>query len=113
MILFFDCWSYLWFISFVLHRAGIKNMRNTCFMSAILECFTHISQFVIGIRYCTHNFAPCNDFIYPSVEQNYVYNNEYQEQIVKYVWNIEDCTHKTCIYHVLNFSSLQNKRNHN
>ncbi|KAK2416901.1 ubiquitin carboxyl-terminal hydrolase [Trifolium repens] len=45
--------------------AGIKNMGNTCFMCAILQCSKHISQFVLGIRYCTHSFAPCNDYIYP------------------------------------------------
>ncbi|WJX93543.1 ubiquitinyl hydrolase 1 [Trifolium repens] len=40
--------------------AGIKNMGNTCFMSATLQCFTHISQFVLGVCYCSHNYAPCD-----------------------------------------------------
>jgi ubiquitin C-terminal hydrolase len=50
---------------FDLQGAGIKNMGNTCFMSAILQCFTHISQFVLGVRYCWHNYSPCKDiYIY-------------------------------------------------
>ncbi|KAK2429150.1 ubiquitin carboxyl-terminal hydrolase [Trifolium repens] len=39
-------------------EAGITNMRNTCFMSAIIQRFTHILQFVFGIHHCPHSFAP-------------------------------------------------------
>ncbi|KAL5063297.1 hypothetical protein RYX36_025034 [Vicia faba] len=35
--------------------AGIANLRNTCFMAAILQCLTHTRQLFFGLRYCLHD----------------------------------------------------------
>jgi len=38
-------------------------MGNTCFMSAILQCFTHTVQMFLGLRYCTHA-SSCKDLYF-------------------------------------------------
>jgi len=43
------------------------NMGNTCFMSAILQCFTHTVQMFLGLRYCTHA-SSCKDLYFYCVE---------------------------------------------
>ncbi|KAK3183017.1 hypothetical protein Dsin_030303 [Dipteronia sinensis] len=39
--------------------AGLENLGNTCFINAILQCFTHTVPFVQGLRSCNH-VKPCH-----------------------------------------------------
>ncbi|XP_076940736.1 ubiquitin carboxyl-terminal hydrolase 20-like [Bidens hawaiensis] len=38
--------------------AGLENLGNTCFLNAVMQCFTHSVLFVQGLYSCTHP-TPC------------------------------------------------------
>ncbi|PIA39963.1 hypothetical protein AQUCO_02600424v1 [Aquilegia coerulea] len=63
-----SCYYSPWFSSFNNRRyddeptgmgAGLNNMGNTCFLNAILQCFTHTVPFVQILRSC-HHPTPCH-----------------------------------------------------
>ncbi|GMJ11031.1 hypothetical protein HRI_004772300 [Hibiscus trionum] len=40
--------------------AGLENLGNTCFINAILQCFTHTVPFVSALRSSNHHEKPCD-----------------------------------------------------